>query len=183
MRRMRKEPAIDRTASPCRPGWSILVSPAAHSPRLPHPAHRARPGRRAWRAEGALLKSLVQKLATTGTTLQALQVLSHGVCLRCRDWVPLAELWRPALAEAGLSATHFHDLRHTGNTLTAMTGASLRELMDRMGHSSARAALIYLHGSDARARDRRWPEQAGRGRAARPCSGESQHGSAARSGT
>ena len=45
---------------------------------------------------------------------------------------------------------HFHDLRHTGNTLTAGTGANLRELMDRMGHSSTRAALIYLHGSDAR---------------------------------
>jgi integrase len=61
-------------------------------------------------------------------------------------------VWRPALARAGLSAIHFHDLRHTGNTLTAMTGASLRELMDRMGHSSPRAALIYLHGSDARQR-------------------------------
>ncbi len=47
---------------------------------------------------------------------------------------------------------HFHDLRHTGNTLTAAAGASLRELMDRMGHSSPRAALIYLHGSDARQR-------------------------------
>lgn len=44
---------------------------------------------------------------------------------------------------------HFHDLRHTGNHFTAGTGATLRELMDRMGHSS-RAALIYLHGSDAR---------------------------------
>ena len=61
-------------------------------------------------------------------------------------------VWRPALAEAGLSETHFHDLRHTGNTLTATAGASLRELMDRMGHSSPRAALIYLHGSDARQR-------------------------------
>jgi hypothetical protein len=47
---------------------------------------------------------------------------------------------------------HFHDLRHTGSTLTAAAGASLRELMDRMGHSSTRAALIYLHGSDARQR-------------------------------
>jgi integrase len=56
------------------------------------------------------------------------------------------------LAEAGLSGIHFHDLRHTGNALTATTGASLRELMDRMGHSSPRAALIYLHGSDARQR-------------------------------
>jgi hypothetical protein len=26
----------------------------------------------------------------------------------------------------------------------------LRELMDRMGHSSTRAAMIYMHGSDAR---------------------------------
>ena len=48
--------------------------------------------------------------------------------------------------------THFRDLRHTGNVITAAAGASLRELMDRMGHSSARAALIYLHGSDARQR-------------------------------
>lgn len=39
---------------------------------------------------------------------------------------------------------HFHDLRHTGNTLVA-AGASTRELMTRMGHSSSRAALIYQH--------------------------------------
>jgi hypothetical protein len=30
--------------------------------------------------------------------------------------------------------------------------ASLRKLMDRIGHSSLRAALIYLHGSDLVAR-------------------------------
>jgi len=58
--------------------------------------------------------------------------------------------WVPALARAGMTGTHFHDLRHTGNALTAATGATLRELMDRMGHSSPRAALIYLHGSDVR---------------------------------
>jgi integrase len=52
--------------------------------------------------------------------------------------------WLPAAAKAGLSGVHFHDLRHTGNTLTADAGANLRELMDRMGHSSTRAALIYL---------------------------------------
>jgi hypothetical protein len=43
-------------------------------------------------------------------------------------------------------------LRHTGNQLAADAGASLRELMDRMGHSTARAAMIYLHGSDERQR-------------------------------
>jgi integrase len=61
--------------------------------------------------------------------------------------------WLPALAAASLPGIHFHDLRHTGNALTAGTGATLRELMDRMGHSSTRAALIYLHGSDTRQRE------------------------------
>jgi integrase len=60
--------------------------------------------------------------------------------------------WLPAVAKAGLPGIHFHDLRHAGNTLTADAGASLRELMDRMGHSSTRAALIYQHSSDERQR-------------------------------
>jgi integrase len=41
---------------------------------------------------------------------------------------------------------------HTGNTLTAAAGANLRELMARMGHSSTRAAVIYLHSTDERQR-------------------------------
>jgi hypothetical protein len=47
---------------------------------------------------------------------------------------------------------HFHDLRHTGNVLAANAGAGLRELMDRLGHSTTRAALVYLHGSDEQQR-------------------------------
>jgi hypothetical protein len=39
-------------------------------------------------------------------------------------------------------------LRHTGNHLAAQTGASLRNLMIRMGHDSMRAALIYQHASE-----------------------------------
>jgi len=61
-------------------------------------------------------------------------------------------VWMPTTAKAGLSGIRFHDLRHAGNALTAEAGASLRELMDRMGHSSTRAALIYLHSSDERQR-------------------------------
>jgi integrase len=61
-------------------------------------------------------------------------------------------VWLPALAEAKTPAIHFHDLRHTGNTLTAEAGANLRELMARMGHASPRAALIYLHSTDTRQR-------------------------------
>jgi Phage integrase family len=53
--------------------------------------------------------------------------------------------WSRATTAAGLSGFHFHDLRHTGNTLAGEAGATLRELMDRMGHASTRAALIYQH--------------------------------------
>lgn len=55
--------------------------------------------------------------------------------------------WKVTVAKAGVPAFHFHDLRHTGNTLAAGTGASLRDLMSRVGHASTRAALIYQHAT------------------------------------
>jgi integrase len=60
--------------------------------------------------------------------------------------------WRDAIEAAGLTGVHFHDLRHTGNHIAAATGASLRELMGRMGHSTTRAALIYQHRTSERDR-------------------------------
>lgn len=59
-------------------------------------------------------------------------------------------IWRKARDAVGLPGLHLHDLRHTGNTMAAATGASLRELMERMGHSSPRAALIYQHATRER---------------------------------
>lgn len=56
-----------------------------------------------------------------------------------------SDAWNKATTAAGLSGFHFHDLRHTGNVLAGEAGATLRELMDRMGHASTRAALIYQH--------------------------------------
>lgn len=44
----------------------------------------------------------------------------------------------------------FHDLRHTGQTLAASTGATLADLKKRLGHSSAAAALRYLHAVEGR---------------------------------
>ncbi|HEY6274731.1 MAG TPA: site-specific integrase [Streptosporangiaceae bacterium] len=61
-------------------------------------------------------------------------------------------VWLKASEAVGLHEVHFHDLRHTGNQFAADTGAGLRELMDRMGHSSTRAALIYLHATSQRQR-------------------------------
>ncbi|MFU8872417.1 replication initiator [Micromonospora sp. SL4-19] len=59
--------------------------------------------------------------------------------------------WRDSVATAGLPGFHFHALWHTGNTLASRTGATLADLMARMGHASTRAALIYQH--TARERD------------------------------
>jgi integrase len=63
-----------------------------------------------------------------------------------------SRVWLPAVRTVGLDSLRFHDLRHTGNTLAAATGASTRELMARMGHTSPRAALIYQHATSERDR-------------------------------
>ena len=61
-----------------------------------------------------------------------------------------ARSWRRARTAVGVEHLHFHDLRHTGNTLAATAGASTKELMVRMGHANPRAALIYQHATAER---------------------------------
>ncbi len=61
-------------------------------------------------------------------------------------------IWARALVRAGLTGIHFHDLRHTGNHFAALSGASTRELMGRMGHVSVNAALVYQHRTASRDR-------------------------------
>lgn len=61
--------------------------------------------------------------------------------------------WRATVQRVGLPADfHFHDLRHTGNQLAAEAGATTKELMRRMGHSTVRAAMRYQHSTDQRDR-------------------------------
>jgi integrase len=62
----------------------------------------------------------------------------------------LYKAWKRAVRTVGVDELRFHDLRHTGNTLAAATGASTKELMTRMGHASPRAALIYQHATEER---------------------------------
>ena len=71
----------------------------------------------------------------------------HGMPLRHANFCRRA--WHSALVATGLNI-HIHDPRHTGNQLVAEAGANHRELMERMGHSTSRAALIYLHSTSAR---------------------------------
>lgn len=53
--------------------------------------------------------------------------------------------WYRARKAAGRDDLRWHDLRHSGAVLAAATGASLAELMARLGHSSPAAALRYQH--------------------------------------
>jgi integrase len=55
-----------------------------------------------------------------------------------------------ARASADRSDLRWHDLRHTGAVLAASTGATLAELMGRLGHSTPGAALRYQHAAQAR---------------------------------
>jgi integrase len=56
----------------------------------------------------------------------------------------------PARTAAGRPDLRFHDLRHTGAVLAAATGATLAELMARLGHSTVSAALRYQHAAAER---------------------------------
>lgn len=61
--------------------------------------------------------------------------------------------WRKARAKVGMPDNfRFYDLRHTGNTLAADTGARLKGLMVRAGQSSERAQLIQQHSTAKRKR-------------------------------
>lgn len=57
--------------------------------------------------------------------------------------------WKELCRRLGGPGLHLHDLRHTGNTIAAQSGASLRDLMSRMGPDSPAAALVYQHASRA----------------------------------
>lgn len=60
----------------------------------------------------------------------------------------VGKCFRKAREIAGRPDLRFHDLRHTGATLAAKAGATTKELMQRMGHSSMRAAMIYQHANE-----------------------------------
>jgi len=71
-----------------------------------------------------------------------------------RKHMPAARIFKPfsrAREAAGRPDLRFHDLRHTGAVYATMSGASLAEVMARLGHSTPAAAMRYQHA--ARGRD------------------------------
>lgn len=59
----------------------------------------------------------------------------------------LNRAWGRARRAAGRADLHLHDLRHSGLTWAAATGATTAELMHRAGHASPAAALRYQHAT------------------------------------
>ena len=55
--------------------------------------------------------------------------------------------WAEACKAAGITGLHFHDLRGSGSTWAAATGATVRELMGRLGHTTPAMALRYQHAT------------------------------------
>ena len=87
-----------------------------------HMATHTRPG------PGALIFT-----AATGAAVRQAHVLKH---------------FRRAAHEVGRDDLHWHDLRHTGATLAYSVGGTIRDVQRRLGHATARAALIYAHAAD-----------------------------------
>lgn len=71
-----------------------------------------------------------------------------------RNYSPSALDWhfRRAREAAGRPDLRFHDLRHTGAVLAASTGATLAELMARLGHTTPAMAMRYQHAAQDRDR-------------------------------
>jgi integrase len=72
---------------------------------------------------------------------------SSGGYLARSNW---NQTFRRAAEAIGLPSVRPHELRHTGATLAAASGATTKALMRRLGHSSPAAALLYQHAADDR---------------------------------
>jgi len=109
---------------------------------------KSRAGLRTVSFPAGILPELQHHLATFSISGPdgLVSVNEHGQPWRRGNFNP-AVRWREACTEIGVPDLHLHDLRHTGNTFAAQSGASLRDLMTRMGHDSPAAALIYQHSS------------------------------------
>jgi integrase len=86
---------------------------------------------------------------------QALEVLWGHARQRRSAWVfPRADgqkpvfqeyAWQYACQRAGITDFHFHDLRHSCASFLAVSGASLREIAEILGHRSLKQTMKYAH--------------------------------------
>jgi integrase len=128
---------IERSRTFRRDGSSITKSPKTSS------------GRRTLSISSNVLKTFETHLNdyTAGDKDALLFTSESGTPLTA---VTLQRAWSRARSSIRRPDLHLHDLRHTGLTLAAATGATTAELMHRAGHASASASLRYQHATQDR---------------------------------
>lgn len=128
---------IERSRNFRRDGSSLTKSPKTTS------------GTRTLSIPPNILKSLVNHLDNF------MSADKHALLFTSEAGTPLTatslqRAWSKARLNIGRPDLHLHDLRHTGLTLAAATGATTAELMHRAGHASASASLRYQHATQDR---------------------------------
>jgi integrase len=108
-------------------------------------------GRRSLSVPGNITEAIIRHLD------QFTDVSPDALVFTGKTGIPLTgnvlrDAWDRARTTIGRPDLHLHDLRHTGLTLAAATGATTAELMHRAGHASASAALRYQHATKDRDR-------------------------------
>jgi integrase len=101
---------------------------------------------------------------TVPLTGQALTLMQHHARVRRIDTVlvfpnktgkrpvGIREAFEGAVERAGIKDFRFHDLRHTAASYLAMSGASLAEIAEVLGHKTLAMVKRYAHLSEAHTR-------------------------------
>ena len=120
-------------------GSRDVVVPPRLSPMLvDHMEHHAQPGR-----DGLLFTGVRNAPGRC--------VCGHSGCVGGHlSATVLYGYWDAARQAAGRPDLRLHDLRHTGAVMAAQEGASLAELMGRLGHTTPAMALRYQHVAKGR---------------------------------
>jgi integrase len=144
LRRMDVDPLrsslnIEITRGPRMGGAEIIKTPKTEA------------GRRSISIPASILPSIEHHLKTyVGPSLDApFLVGEKGRPLLVKS---LNREWDKARIKIGRRDLRLHDLRHSGLTWAAATGATVAELMRRAGHKSPAAALRYQHATEDRDR-------------------------------
>ena len=99
--------------------------------------------RRVLALEGPVLDALRERMAVRRIGVAQVFGSERGLATFPRN------AWEQALREAGVPDFHFHDIRHTFASYMAMSGATLAELAEALGHKTLAMVKRYAHLSEA----------------------------------
>lgn len=81
--------------------------------------------------------------------IDTLLVFPPRVSLKVQSRIDIRHSWLTALQIAGIKEFRIHDLRHTAASYLTMSGCSLTEVADILGHKSLSQVKRYSHLSDS----------------------------------